>query len=130
MVAPNDGSLQGPTAPLLVWESGDLSVFDSVEHAENWFEAIDVADGIFKAFDATGRLLQLKVRSEKERCLFFSIRRERVAVSLAEVTPTHREELTKRLTDVLAARGALSGFSERRGFEELVALASRAPKAK
>lgn len=116
-----------PELPLLIWESGDLYVYDSIAEAESGLEAIDVKHGIFEGFDAAGRLLKLGVSIQQERVFGpFSIDRESVTVSLTEEMAGHRAELHQILLEFLTSIGldpdALRGMSH----EELVSEARRA----
>ena len=43
--------------PIIVDESGDTDVFETIEYAERYLEPIDVEEERFVAFDSTGRLL-------------------------------------------------------------------------
>ena len=45
--------------PIVIEESGDIEVYPTVETARRAIEAIDVLDGIYKAFDSDGRSLLL-----------------------------------------------------------------------
>jgi hypothetical protein len=47
--------------PIIVLENGDLDLFASAEDVDAELEAIDVRDGLFVAYDATGRRLRLEV---------------------------------------------------------------------
>lgn len=48
-----------PRPPILLAEGEDISVFKTVAAAASYAEAIDVDDGVYKAWDAQGRLLTL-----------------------------------------------------------------------
>jgi hypothetical protein len=109
-----------------VWESGDLHAFKSVAEAESALEADDVRSGIYKGFDAAGRLLNLGTSVQQERFLWlFSIARERVTVSLAEDVPAHRNELADILVRFLTATGVDPGDLARMSHEKMVSEAGR-----
>jgi hypothetical protein len=122
-----DGSAPQPTCPLFVWESGALYVFASVNDAELDLEAIDVRGGIYRAFDATGRLLRLEVERLRERFLWvFSLARERVRITLAEDASTHADELAGILEPFLEHLGLQREASTKMTLSELVAAATDA----
>jgi hypothetical protein len=56
-------------SPIFVYGEGYISVFSSREKAEAYLEAVDVAKGIYKAYDSQGYLLQISVRGEDEVCI-------------------------------------------------------------
>jgi hypothetical protein len=115
-----------PIPPLLVWESGDLGSYGGTEAVERALEATDVKSGIYRAFDAAGRLLRLEVREDREKVLhFFSVTRDRVVVSLAEEEPSQREELREILVGYLESVGEARDEIARMSFDELVVAASR-----
>jgi hypothetical protein len=119
-----------PDLPLLVWESGDLHAFGSVTEAESALEPPDVKSGIYKGFDAAGRLLKLGVAVQREKFLgIFTVARERVSVALAEDSPTHRDELAGILTGFLKSVGTAADAVAKMTFEQLVAAASQASDA-
>lgn len=119
-----------PDTPLFVWESGDLRAFASVADAEAALEPTDVKDGIYRGFDAAGRLLRLGATVRRQRLLgLLTVKRERVEVSLAEDEPLHRAELDEVLVRFLRATGADPGIVERMSHEEKVAEANRVSRA-
>ncbi len=107
--------------PLLLWESGDLHIFDSVPEAESWLEAVDVRDGIYRGFDARGRLLMLGTSLKVSKVLgLLKTAIERVVISSAEEVPGHREELRGILLKFLAACGDDSEALGRMSLDELI----------
>ena len=79
--------------PVILSESGDVDVFDSVGDAERYLEPIDVQVGRFVAFDSEGRLLKLRPTIP------------RVTIDSAEETPTHVKQLSDLLRRFLAHVG-------------------------
>ena len=47
--------------PIIVIENGDVTIFESVEKAQNGLEPIDVKNGEYVTYDRDGRLLHLAV---------------------------------------------------------------------
>ena len=81
--------MNSATIPIFIIEDADVSVYASVKSAEIDLEPIDVKTGGFVAYDAEGRLLQLKTNGW------------RVTISLAEERPTHAHELEVTLRNFL-----------------------------
>lgn len=86
--------------PIFIDNNGDISVFTSVQDAENWIEPIDVLNSEYEAFDSDGRSLVLAVNKQQG---FSSLVQEIVQISLAETEPNHAEELRQRLRRFLSA---------------------------
>jgi hypothetical protein len=57
-------------APIIVNEHGNVSIFESVEYAEQYLEPIDVTNEEYVVYDSKGHLLQLAV-SQKELLSIF-----------------------------------------------------------
>jgi len=57
-------------APILIDESGDITIFDSIEDAERYMEPIDVRNGEYIARDAEGVLLDVRIVTERIPVLF------------------------------------------------------------
>ena len=51
-------------APFIVVEGRDVSMFPSLADLTGWVEATDVRDGIYQAFDAQGRVIELAAKSD------------------------------------------------------------------
>jgi hypothetical protein len=51
--------------PVVLVEGADVNVFASIGSLLGYVEAIDVRDGVFQAFDATGRAIQLAATSDR-----------------------------------------------------------------
>lgn len=79
--------------PIIVNESGDADIFDSVEQAEGYLEAVDVNDGRYEAYDSEGRKLLLTATSDA------------VKIQEGEVEPTHADELRTILINFLVNMG-------------------------
>jgi hypothetical protein len=74
--------------PIIIDESGDILVFDSLESAERHLEPIDILNGEFVGYDAEGRLLNIVPNGFIAK------------ISLAELEPTHADNLEKVLRDL------------------------------
>jgi len=93
--------------PVIVDEHGDVSFFESVEHAEGKLEAIEVRNEEFVAYDSEGRLLKLDIE-RAETSTFFGLGEtmlEYVVIESARDRPNHAPQL----------RAALVRFFERVG---------------
>lgn len=88
--------------PIFIDNNGDITVFASVQDAENWVEPIDVRNNEYEAFDSEGRLLFLTVQKQEG---FLSSSREYVQITEAETDPAHAGELRDRLQIFLKATG-------------------------
>ncbi len=72
--------------PIFIYvEDAYLEVYETVDSAEGLLEAIDVEDGLFRGFDAQGRLLNIEPYKSMAR------------ITLAEQQPTHQQELIELL---------------------------------
>jgi hypothetical protein len=78
-------------APIVVNEHGDVSVFETVEHASRSLEAIDVAYNEYVAYDSEGRLLTMEV-SETQQVVFRA----------AETVAAHTDDLRRILLEFLS----------------------------
>jgi hypothetical protein len=81
--------------PIIICESQDVDVFETVESAELKLEPIDVLNGEYVGYDAEGRLLSLEVR-EEERSILFGLTKGPVEVTRIfchEQEPLHQKEL-------------------------------------
>lgn len=59
-----------PAEPVVLDESGDVTVFASIRSLIGLVEAIDVRDGAYEAFDATGRPILLAATSDRARVTY------------------------------------------------------------
>ena len=80
--------------PVIVDETGDIDVFESVEAAEIYLEPIDVENDRFVAFDSVGRLLRLLPTTP------------RVTIESAEEFPNHAGRLRELLIQFLKDCGS------------------------
>jgi len=95
--------------PFIVDDSGDLSIFESVEEAERYLEPNDVEPGKCLAYDSEGRCLEGFDESK-----WF---RHRVRLGPREGQPTHAPELLRgRLLYVL------EGLETKETHEQLASL--------
>lgn len=86
--------------PIIVVEHSDVTIFESVEKAQNWLEPIDVKNGEYVAYDRDGRLLRLAVKPI-ERQSFFGKKKSIEGVEISEAGDgiDHAPELRKALID-------------------------------
>ena len=82
-------------APIVVDENGDVSVFETVEYAAAFLEAIDVANDEYVAYDSEGRLLALEVSSANQQ----------VMIREAETVATHADDLRRTLRSFFSRTG-------------------------
>ncbi len=97
-------------APIFVYETNNLDVFESVSAAERYVEPPDVLSGVFSAYDSEGRLLKLAVSADGRR----------VVVQPGESIPQHVQELVTIITAFLAAVGVPSEWLGSASLPELV----------
>lgn len=85
----------------------DLSIYSTVEEAENHLEAIDVKENEYTAFDAEGRSLKLHVLTKKVPIIWGILKVNRDCVILEQVDdkPTHADSLRAGLTNYLKEKG-------------------------
>lgn len=79
--------------PIFVAEGMDVRYYTSVFSAERSLEAVDVAADIYKVFDASGRRLSLRIRSDDT----VEIDRD-----VAEASPQETEQLRTSLIGCLS----------------------------
>ena len=103
-------------APIFVDYSGDLNLFKTIEAAEGYVEAYDIA--ACKAYDSEGRLLSIAPAPK------FSFRRD-VVLKPAEELPTHGDQLRTTLIRWLTAVGESPDALEPMALSDLVAVAVR-----
>ena len=82
-------------APIVVNEHGDVSVFETVEHAARSLEAIDVANNEYVAYDSEGRLLVLEAAESNQK----------VVIRAAETAAAHADELRRVLVEFFSRAG-------------------------
>lgn len=87
-------------APIFVDDDGDLSAFDTAEDACRYLEPIDVEYGVYVAYDATGRPLELKVERSGR-----PVKRESVSLNELPPRPAQDVELRRLLTARLRSIG-------------------------
>jgi hypothetical protein len=110
--------------PIVVYESGDVSLFDSVESAEQALEPLDVDNHEYRIFDSDGNELNGSTEQAPGKGFFGKLGGIRQTVKISEpVTPSNREA---------ELYGLLAGFLEkvdptfdRKNFPRLSHLISR-----
>ena len=75
--------------PIIIAEGWDVILYDKIQDAELDLEPIDVKDGIYKGYDAEGRLLRISTDGKKVR--IFAVEDEH----------THAKELEDFLRECL-----------------------------
>lgn len=88
--------------PIFIENNGDITVFASLQAAENWVEPIDVRNNEYEAFDSEGRRLRLEVQKREG---FLKVGHEYVQVTEVESEPAHAADLRERLQTFLKAVG-------------------------
>jgi hypothetical protein len=100
--------------PLFVKDDSTLYVFDSAEDLTVALEAVDVEDGLYRAYDKEGRRLKLTATGVRRRLrgIIVDQASARIAVERAEEHPTHGSELKLSIIEHLVGlgrdRGSLS----------------------
>jgi hypothetical protein len=87
------------TPPIFLDNKGDLSVFDSIELAEGYVEAIDVRNDEYVGYDSEGRLLSFRIVPGPGAYV------EYVKIEDAEATPSRSAELRAKIISYLVAVG-------------------------
>lgn len=80
--------------PLVVVEGLDVSLFPSIQEAEEYLDGAGAAGKACAAFDAEGRALRIDAAAG-----------QKVRVELAETRPGHSDDLRRHLHDYLQACG-------------------------
>lgn len=106
----------GIKTPIVLNDSGDVQMFDSVESVERYIEPIDAENLDCEVFDADGNLLVPEVVSEP-KWPFGLAKLKRVVLTAA-----NRKPASKRLTDVLEAFLSSKGIElpVERGLQDLI----------
>jgi hypothetical protein len=86
-------------SPIIILEHGDISIYLKVEDAECSLEATDVKNDEYRAYDATGRPLLLRVVVEERLSAFGLFRHNVERVKLQEDPEAEADE--ECLKDVL-----------------------------
>lgn len=96
-----------PEAPIIISESGDIDLFETVEDAENKLEAEDVLDGLFVGFDCKGRRLTLTVEKKTSKWFFgvFDCEINRVKISCQDQGIFYESELKQLLINYFRDTG-------------------------
>jgi hypothetical protein len=99
--------------PIIIYEHGDISFFESVQDVERYLEPIDVKNDEYIAYDSEGRLLQLSVEHRTPV--------DRVVLSYSETQPMHALELKQILLDFFTRVGVNKEWLSNATLEELSA---------
>jgi len=108
--------------PIIVDESGDISIFDSARSAERYLEPIDVRNEVYEVYDATGRRLKPEIRAET-RLFFgrFGFKTESVVLVSSELVEADRlqQRLLRFLEKVKKGDASLAALPLETLVEEL-----------
>lgn len=89
--------------PIIVYEPGDVMIFQSVEDAERYLESPDVLENRYVAYDSEGTFLKLE--APQSRAIAFLgtsvVPVEKVTISSGEPQPSHLEDLKQILRESL-----------------------------
>jgi hypothetical protein len=96
MNAGERGMVTGVAPPIVVNNRGEVILFDSIEGAELWMEAIDVRNKEYEVFDATGLRLVPNVVAG---------RIETVEISIGEPLSRDVERLRSIVSDFVVRAG-------------------------
>jgi hypothetical protein len=109
MVRPMDSkespALSPPTPPLFVRGDGDLLTFGSAASLLSYVEWPDVKDGVYRAWDATGRPLHLYVADDESPRLLAWSRRPAHRVGIDVDQQARPEQLRNEIVRWLTALG-------------------------
>jgi|MudIll2142460700_1097286.scaffolds.fasta_scaffold195532_2 hypothetical protein len=107
--------------PLFVIDGLDVSLYNSIEALEQQLEGIDVANNIYKSYDAEGRLLKLRAIGAKQGKFMVSV--GYVHIEEAEDIPGHNKELSEALRAHINAVG--HSVDDNTELKELVRICAR-----
>jgi hypothetical protein len=93
--------------PIIIYDKGDVLIFESIEIAESYIEPLDI--DAYIAYDAEGRLLRLIDKGNK------------VSIKSAETVPTHIDELKQVLITFLNRIGVSKDWLLQASMTELLA---------
>lgn len=96
--------------PIILSDSGDLLIFESIDEALRYIEPIDVKNNVYRGFDSQGRLLRLATVYPYKT----------ISISLAEEYPHHKDDLVQELKYFLSFMGVSREWIENASLEELV----------
>lgn len=85
--------------PLIISDSGDITVFDSLEKAESYFETYDIPSLI--GFDCQGKILEFTIRKEVKRVIGIPTKVDKLAISVKD-EPADVEYLRRIIIEYLS----------------------------
>ncbi|MFM6268229.1 MAG: hypothetical protein ACKPGT_03580 [Microcystis sp.] len=92
--------------PIIVYDNGDLLIFESNRIAESYLEPIDI--DVYTAYDCKGHLLKLMIQNN------------RVIIQLAEREPNHINELRQILIGFMLRLGVQSDWLSNASLQDLI----------
>lgn len=110
---------------VLVDNTGDIEVFDTVQELEQYAEPVDVRLNEYVAYDAEGRLLDLRCE-EVVGGRFLRVRLSVVRVVEAEQEPAHLDDLRRSLLRFLSLLGDNETVCEQLSLSDLLSWVYRA----
>lgn len=110
---------------VLVDNTGDIEVFDTVQELEQYAEPVDVRLNEYVAYDAEGRLLDLRCE-EVVSGRFLRVRLSVVRVVEAEQEPAHLDDLRRSLLRFLSRLGDNETVCEQLSLSDLLSRVYRA----
>jgi hypothetical protein len=85
--------------PIIISDSGDITVFDSLERAESYLEPCDM--NVLTGFDCQGKILEFGGKKEIRKILWRTAEIEKISVHANAMGHTNKEELQKLLVRYL-----------------------------
>ena len=108
-------------APIIINGHGNVSIFESVEHAEQYLEPINVKNNEYVVYDSTGRLLQSAICKTKLPSIFCESKFiETVRISAIENGSDRSGELHKLLIKFFQETRAVVDINHLLSLPELV----------
>lgn len=92
--------------PIIVFDNGDVLIFESVEKAESYLEPIDIP--VYSAYDSCGHLLQLQRQQN------------RVKIHLADPELNYSDQLKTILIEFLSKIEISSDYLSELSIQELI----------
>jgi hypothetical protein len=85
--------------PIIISDSGDITVFDTLESAESYLEPCDM--NVLTGFDCQGKILEFGIKKESRKILWGATKIEKISVQANAMGYTNKEELQKLLVRYL-----------------------------
>lgn len=106
--------------PIIICDSGDVLIFDSLKKAEVYLEPIDIVDRVLPAYDSEGKELIVGVTDQETARKGVYSPGSRVILTESKNGQFRKDELRSVLTDFLARIGLPSAYLNSLSLQELL----------